>query len=62
MKSAIKCIALVAIGWLLCVYFQFNVNFRYQHQHQTIDSADQTVLVFSAVPYHEMPPIDLFGP
>lgn len=60
MKSVLKTVALIAIGWCGCVYFQFNINLKYQHVHQTTESADQTVLLFSAVPYHEMPPIDLF--
>ncbi len=61
MRKILGAIGLVALGYLMAIYFQFTLNVSYQHVYQTPNAANQRQLTLSLQPYHEMKPINLFG-
>jgi len=62
MRSILKALALVALGYLLCVYFQYDLNVNYRTVFQSPESAQQREFTLRLQPYHDMKPINLFEP
>jgi hypothetical protein len=60
MRSTLKAIGLVVLGFLLCTYFQYTLNFQYTHVYETTVSKNARQVTLALQPYHEAPVINLF--
>ncbi len=57
MKRSLKILGLLLTGYMLCIYFQFQVHINYE----TASPVHTRKFTIDAQPWHEMKPINMFG-